>query len=438
MNETAAEISYVIWHEFGHHFMADTYGDNMPASVGHKAHGGYCNNTSSNNSWVEGWAIFFAALVNKEVNHAADYWLITRSLKIDLESNLKPWHNERLAVAGLLMDLIDSPTTYAVGQGKDDDPVSTGVTELWKIIANGTSTQSGSSSHIFDVLDLYDNLKNLKVGPDASLIRQEDLDAVFKLHGFYEVNDPNGNTDFSPGAKIGWTSHSRYLHFKNEQGIETWCEEMKPRRTDPPMQGSYVLINSGSASIDTIYRIEVTYAAPNSARDYGYDLPASEVKDGRIYLLLPPPEEPATVRITAKGQPASEKPLEVTSTEFWSKVPSASDQPLKNHTLTIKAQPAGWVLPFTIAGVLLALTILGIGVARSRRSPARRSRVRQNAGQNSSRQGFSPHPPQQAPYRPAPPQPPVQQSVPPSWVLPPTLPHSNQAPPPPHWIPPSG
>ena len=80
--------------------------------------------------------------MNKEINQAPNYWLIQRSYKVDLESNLKPWHNESLAVAGVLMDLIDSAAIYP--KGTDDEPVTASVTELWKIIANGTMERETS------------------------------------------------------------------------------------------------------------------------------------------------------------------------------------------------------------------------------------------------------------------------------------------------------
>ena len=56
------------WHEFGHHFMADAFGNRIPDNgiTPSKNHDGY-KNASTSDSWVEGFAEFFSLLVNVEI-----------------------------------------------------------------------------------------------------------------------------------------------------------------------------------------------------------------------------------------------------------------------------------------------------------------------------------------------------------------------------------
>lgn len=405
LDRAVAEVAYVTYHEFGHHFMADTYGDFLPVATGRTPHAGYCVNRSSNDSWVEGWAVFFAGLVFKDINKVAEPWIMHRdaTVKYDLETNLTAWQNERSAVAYLLWDLIDSSQTYPA-KGADDDPISISLNALWDVIANGTSTQPGSNQHIYDMVDFYENLKLKGIGQqDSNQNNRTDLDDVFILHGFYEVNSST-DTSYQPGAKIGWTSHERYLKLRDQNGVDHWCEAIKPRRTDPLLPGSYINIDLKDVTPSTTLKAEVSYSPPNAWRSYSFEFTAGDVSNGRIYLLLPPPQEPATVRITGAGLTIGDKPIEIISEEFWKNVLTGTDQPVKGATLNIKQGPASWILGFVIGGVGLAVLILILGLTRFRRQTARPFALYRSAPWNP--------PPRSA-------TPPVQNQQPPRWVPPP-------------------
>jgi hypothetical protein len=105
------------YHEFGHHFMADSFNDAIPASTGNVNHGGYYANPSSGDSWAEGFAEFFSIMVSKHIDNEPMphlYWLDGGLENLELE--YRPWYGlgwgEEFAVAGLLLDLEDGPEDY--------------------------------------------------------------------------------------------------------------------------------------------------------------------------------------------------------------------------------------------------------------------------------------------------------------------------------------
>lgn len=181
------------WHEFGHHVMADTFANLSPDNPADTNHRGYTN-PSTTNSWVEGFAEFYSMMVAREIagEFQPDQYPLYRwqGWEDNLESNYLAWtrhqasnpedphpnvHNEELAVAGLLLDLVDpvdvrdatvlGGTTYA-------DCVEVSFTNfLWSLLdrdwddAVPRSPQAPADyGYIFDVKHLYDVLKLEGVG----------------------------------------------------------------------------------------------------------------------------------------------------------------------------------------------------------------------------------------------------------------------------------
>lgn len=108
------------YHEFGHHFMADAFGDAMPRLPGDENHGGYYVNPSSTDSWKEGWAEFYSMMVSKHIDEEPRPELYRiEGAYLNLEFDYRPWfalgRTEELAVAGVLLDLEDGPEDYATG-----------------------------------------------------------------------------------------------------------------------------------------------------------------------------------------------------------------------------------------------------------------------------------------------------------------------------------
>ena len=102
------------WHEFGHHFMADAFGNLLPIYGPRINHDGYKNTTTSD-SWIEGFAEFFALLVDREIvkNGTTPHIYDLAGTASNLEANWISWgfrntqSFQEFAVASLLWDLLD-------------------------------------------------------------------------------------------------------------------------------------------------------------------------------------------------------------------------------------------------------------------------------------------------------------------------------------------
>jgi hypothetical protein len=96
------------WHEFGHHVMADAYGNQLP-NRGEVNHAGY-KNAHTTDSWREGWAEFYACLV--AFHQGSINWRVY-PVGGNLDVNIKFWDHtrnlwwEELAIAGILVDIRD-------------------------------------------------------------------------------------------------------------------------------------------------------------------------------------------------------------------------------------------------------------------------------------------------------------------------------------------
>ncbi|MBI4260216.1 MAG: carboxypeptidase regulatory-like domain-containing protein [Actinobacteria bacterium] len=106
-------------HEFGHAFMSDAFGG-IPLELTATSHGGYYRNATSNDSWDEGFATFYAVMVAKHVAGASQP---TVTPWADLEIDRKAWEDagriEEIALAGVLLDLEDGPADYGGGDKPD-------------------------------------------------------------------------------------------------------------------------------------------------------------------------------------------------------------------------------------------------------------------------------------------------------------------------------
>ncbi|MCX4245152.1 carboxypeptidase-like regulatory domain-containing protein [Paraliomyxa miuraensis] len=98
------------YHELGHHALATAFGA-LPRARDHVDGGGYHRNASSAGALSEGFAIFFAALVAREIEQRPSAGLYrVEGAWLDLELDYGPWDlrgTESIAVAGLLWDMID-------------------------------------------------------------------------------------------------------------------------------------------------------------------------------------------------------------------------------------------------------------------------------------------------------------------------------------------
>lgn len=106
------------YHEFGHALLADAFDNQIPRVTGFGTnHGGLYANGSSNDSFNEGFAEFFAAMASKEIDANSQFFLypLGRSPQ-PLEDDWRVWDTngdaEEWAVAGVLLDFVDGDGDY--------------------------------------------------------------------------------------------------------------------------------------------------------------------------------------------------------------------------------------------------------------------------------------------------------------------------------------
>ncbi|MDA0350592.1 MAG: hypothetical protein O3A10_00085 [Chloroflexi bacterium] len=108
------------YHELGHALMSDSFGNLMPGRADETNHAGFANPTSTD-SWTEGFAEWFAAMVQRETV-GGSWWLYPISGRHSIEDDRKPTvggkHNEELSIAGVLVDMVDSSADYAAPTGR--------------------------------------------------------------------------------------------------------------------------------------------------------------------------------------------------------------------------------------------------------------------------------------------------------------------------------
>ena len=105
------------YHEYGHYFLWLQTGETFELPAGDSNHGGYYRNTSTRDSFVEGFAEFYSMMVSRHVDGNTRSEIYTIGADYDLEANRMPWEAEgwweEFTIAGLLLDLVDSDADYA-------------------------------------------------------------------------------------------------------------------------------------------------------------------------------------------------------------------------------------------------------------------------------------------------------------------------------------
>lgn len=107
------------YHEYGHYFLSLKTGDSFELPTGDTNHGGYYNNSTTRDSFVEGFSEFYSMMVSRHVDNDQNAEIYTIGADYDLESDRLPWEAEgwweEFTVAGLLLDLVDDDSDYEAG-----------------------------------------------------------------------------------------------------------------------------------------------------------------------------------------------------------------------------------------------------------------------------------------------------------------------------------
>lgn len=292
------------WHELGHYLLYEMHAPNFPeSSTRGIPHKGYSNN-STNDSYIEGMASFFAMLTNEFHGHPhPDLYRVGASM-IDVELNYKAWSgdDEEFAVAGVLWDLHDSGKEVGVGFMRNGT-----LAKASKVYPSPTDTVSLDAKTILQELegskattavDIY----NAFVGLGIS---QEDLDMIFVDHGFFaDVEDRN-------------YIHDSAAETIPESGSKTGPVRLVRHSPVPTIPGAYLASNS-----DATFNVTISYPEPFEYSDYSYIL---EMKAGSpAYFEMPPEYYPSTAFITpisGEGKPLPGG-IEIDSGEYWTYVSS--------------------------------------------------------------------------------------------------------------------
>ncbi|KPL76188.1 hypothetical protein ADN01_16680 [Levilinea saccharolytica] len=302
------------WHEYFHHVMFET---NMTAHVTRDCgnHKGFLNSTTSD-SWAEGWAVFWADALGEYVNQgtAGIY-----SGFLDLETQYTPWHTETgsdgsvlqredVAVAAILYDLHDSPAS-------DDDPFSLSFTDIKDLLlqkqAGGTYTQIDNMQQVYNILhETYG----------------EDADKVFFWHGFFGdagwtvsgcAVTSRGNRDWESGEDLG------------EGGREN-------RPNLPVVEGANLLLNLQSRTGFPLGEgdVQVTFLSPLGEQQYIRTFQLTAENQELLHLEPPPADIP--ILILVQGNDPTSPVFQMSNDEYWEQVAMTEEGYVQEITLTVK------------------------------------------------------------------------------------------------------
>ena len=118
-----------------------------------------------------------------------------------------------------------STARLATHPAQDDDPVDLALDDIWRAIADFTSTKPESHGRLFDVEDLHAAMKKSFGGKDADGNGIEDIDQLFIAHGLFQ--DANGNRRWDEGEIVGQTGHPGGPI--TIDGVETRRPDLSPR-----------------------------------------------------------------------------------------------------------------------------------------------------------------------------------------------------------------
>jgi hypothetical protein len=297
------------YHEFGHHLMYAEYldwpsGRKLP---GVKNHDGFLN-PNTGDSYLEGFAEFYALAVSKEVgDKTPDIYASFGSL----ENNYVPWDSqgklEEFAVASLLWDMYDSVN-------EKGDGLTFSLDEIWAVLKVKRA-------------DFYEYYKAFK---ETYPKKSKEIDELFILHGFF-ADTTVGNKVVDNFEPWKWTNQAANQYFFVDLGALNSTQEIQYKAgMDIGKAANYERFNRSSAvrvenaflAVEdknaAYYTVKVHYNNPSLGKDYEYDV---DVREGRIYLNPLPGSADATITVVADSEYyTTAKPFTITSFELSSKV----------------------------------------------------------------------------------------------------------------------
>ncbi len=352
-------------------------------------------NPSTTDSWIEGFAEYFAMAVNRRKGDhpRPELYPLSPQTVLNLDHNYKARSHagspayaswEEFAVAGLLWDLADSlhdeydltplgvtPQLLTDWQVQLTDVLTA---PIWppkaygdriqlgdaKLLALIRDSQAKSQRHglhapnapagfdyVWDVKHLYDLLKAEGVGQGSGSHGLTALDELFVAHGFFADTAPQ-NLVYDPGEAIGLTSAKAMTVIS--QAIPARAVRYSP---GPPPTG---YLTYGGRDVDTgqpvpLRDFTVALAFDPPYEHYSYEFLAEGGPEGRLELVPPEPLYPCRIRVTAHGAGyESTAPFELTGDGYWQQAPQAQGGEVAQHTFEMQRQPVFNYLPLALRG----------------------------------------------------------------------------------------
>jgi hypothetical protein len=414
----------VVWHEFGHYVMADTFSDLYPRDASGTFHQGY-KNPSTTDSWTEGFASFFALLVNVHQNGEKKSVVDVNGWVIDLGLPWQmPWSQddgqslEEVAVTTLLWDLYDDQVNEVKLEASNDylqkqgvsleglitdekrpvaysDRVSVDEKRLFSILAGLAAAQASPPAapagygHVFDVYQLHAALEASRVGQEpreASPLNA--LDELFVAHGFFADVAPQ-NLFWDEGETVGLTANGGPM-----TSGPMVIAKREARRYTPLLPNSNLLYEAREKDGAPVelrrFVVEARFGPPYESHDYSFETWAPDA--GRLYVLCPNPSIDLTYRIRAEtAEYESTQPLDLPCAEYWRAKRAGAQGSFLRHTFEVRrtrgaaagARPplaaasldGRWLVPALVGVALLAvvggggLALLGLVVYLRRTRP---------------------------------------------------------------------
>jgi hypothetical protein len=346
------------WHEFGHHFMVDAFGNRMPNDGIQPTtnHAGYLN-ASTGDSWIEGFAEFFSLVVNREIAKDDSLPQIYHwgGSAANMEANWLSWafrsgqSLEEFAVASLLWDLLDPADandksvftqlgTGGVQSATYADRIEVPLATLWAHLSHNSG---GAYGYNLNVKQLYGVLKTAGVGATEGVTEGvtegataganglDALDELFVAHGFFADSGAYLNF-FDAGETVGTTGYLTYsVGIAPSPSITIPVRLQRP--SPPPVPDAYVAVTVVDESehpvVATQFLVDVRFNAPFALYDFSYEATAT---NGRLFFLPAPAQYPGTISVTPKGL-AVDAPLVLTNQFVWT-APANGAGVIQSHT----------------------------------------------------------------------------------------------------------
>jgi hypothetical protein len=309
------------WHEYFHHVMGETVLTSAPsASCGN--HQGFLNTTTTD-SWQEGWALFWAEALGQHLGKGLVGWYAD---VYHLDTNYQPWDHhqgsdgaviqrEGLAVASVLWDLYDLEAGDKADL--DADHLSRSLAQMTELLLQETAP--GTYAQLATWQDVYDRVL-------ASGLPANEVNEIWEAHGFF------GDHDWIVTAcNISGEGNRQW---ESEEALGEGGRQGRPDL--PPVSGANLLVHLqneqglpvGSGPVIVNYHYPEPYHPLNASIE-------RTAVDGNLLHLEPPPARiPMTLEV--RGTSSQSGIYSATNSVYWDQVAASGLDHVAEFTFTLR------------------------------------------------------------------------------------------------------